>query len=135
MRLLLQAWSQPRSREKRSETHEPNAHIAAVYGVTTVRKGQAPDLMPRSEFSARFRAQFYDPAFRPHDAAINAMEAIAWDAYRDGHKAAASSSIPNTISQWSGAKRATKCGPRMRNIAIRRHRPARWSCVRARATM
>jgi multimeric flavodoxin WrbA len=43
--------------------------------------------MPRNEFSARFRAQFYDPAFRPHDAAIDAMEVIAWDAYRQGRKA------------------------------------------------
>jgi hypothetical protein len=55
--------------------------------MTTVRKGQAPDLMPRDEFSARFRAQFYDPAFRPHDAAIDALEEIAWDGYREGRKA------------------------------------------------
>ncbi|MGZ5144102.1 MAG: flavodoxin family protein [Burkholderiales bacterium] len=55
--------------------------------MTTVRKGQAPDLMPRDQFSARFRAQFYDPAFRPHDAAIDTLEAIAWDAYREGRKA------------------------------------------------
>ncbi len=65
----------------------PPRTLMRFYGVTTVRKGQALDLMPRSEFSVRFRAQFYDPAFRPHDAASDAMEAVAWDAYREGHKA------------------------------------------------
>ena len=55
--------------------------------MTTVRKGQAPDLMPREEFSARFRNEFLDPAFRAHDAALKQMEAIAWDAYKEGRKA------------------------------------------------
>ena len=38
-----------------------------------IRKGQAPDLMSRAEFSARFREQFFDPAFRVHDGALTEM--------------------------------------------------------------
>src|SRR5918999_194893 len=55
--------------------------------MTTVRKGQAPDLMPREAFSRRFREQFFDPAFRRHDGVIAELEAVAWEAYRDGRKA------------------------------------------------
>ena len=55
--------------------------------MTEVRKGQAPGKMSRQEFGARFRMQFYDPAYRPHDAAIEKLEAIAWDAYQEGRKA------------------------------------------------
>ena len=55
--------------------------------MTQIRKGQAPDLMSRTEFGTRFREQFFDPAFRVHDGALAEMEAIAWDAYREGRKA------------------------------------------------
>jgi multimeric flavodoxin WrbA len=55
--------------------------------MSAVRKGQAPDLMSREEFGARFRNEFLDPAFRAHDAALSTLEAIAWDAYREGRKA------------------------------------------------
>ena len=55
--------------------------------MTQVRKGQAPDPVSREEFRARFRAGFYDPAFRAHDARIDELEAIAWDAYSEGRKA------------------------------------------------
>jgi multimeric flavodoxin WrbA len=55
--------------------------------MTAVRKGQAPDTMSREAFGTRFREEFYDPAFRAHDAAISALENIAWDAYREGRKA------------------------------------------------
>ena len=55
--------------------------------MTAVRKGQAPDLMAREEFGRRFRERFYDPAYRPHDGAIAALEDIAWDAYAKGRKA------------------------------------------------
>jgi multimeric flavodoxin WrbA len=55
--------------------------------MTQIRKGQAADLMSREEFGARFREQFLDPAFRVHDGALTDMEAIAWDAYREGRKA------------------------------------------------
>ena len=53
----------------------------------SVRKGQAPGLMSRAEFGKRFRAQFVDPAYRQHDAAIGELEAIAWKAYSEGNKA------------------------------------------------
>ena len=55
--------------------------------MTTVRKGQAPELMSRDEFAKRFHEQFFDPAFRKHDTAIAEMEEIAWSAYRNNHKA------------------------------------------------
>jgi multimeric flavodoxin WrbA len=55
--------------------------------MTMVRKGQAPDLVTREEFSRRFRQEFVDPAYREHDAAISAMERIAWEAYSEGRKA------------------------------------------------
>jgi multimeric flavodoxin WrbA len=52
-----------------------------------IRKGQAPGPLERAEFGVRFRASFVDPAFRAEDGAIGRLEAIAWDAYRDGRKA------------------------------------------------
>jgi multimeric flavodoxin WrbA len=55
--------------------------------MTTVRKGQAQELMPRDEFARRFRELFHDPAYRAHDATIAEMEAIAWNAYKEGRKA------------------------------------------------
>lgn len=54
--------------------------------MSSVRKGQVSGLMPQDEFAARFREQFYDPLFRAHDAAIEAMAQVAWTAYRDNHK-------------------------------------------------
>jgi multimeric flavodoxin WrbA len=55
--------------------------------MTQVRKGQAPDLMPRDEFGRRFREQFTDPAYRAHDPELGKLEAIAWKAYSEGNKA------------------------------------------------
>jgi multimeric flavodoxin WrbA len=55
--------------------------------MTTVRKGQAPAMLARDAFHERFVQSFYDPAFRAEDAAIARLEAIAWDAYRQGRKA------------------------------------------------
>jgi multimeric flavodoxin WrbA len=55
--------------------------------MTAVRKGQVPDRVPREEFAKRFRQEFVDPAFRPHDDAIAAMEEVAWKAYCEGRKA------------------------------------------------
>ena len=55
--------------------------------MTTVRKGQAPDLMSREEFSRRFQHEFFDPAFRAYDGAIAELENIAWEAYSEGRKA------------------------------------------------
>ena len=55
--------------------------------MTSVRTGQAPDHLPRDAFGRRFRERFVDPAFRAEDAAIDRLEAIAWEAYEDGRKA------------------------------------------------
>ena len=46
-----------------------------------IRKGQAPAPLARTEFSARFRAAFSDPAFRAEDQALARLEEIAWQAY------------------------------------------------------
>src|SRR5258706_6263728 len=52
-----------------------------------IRKGQAPGQLSRAEFGVRFRAAFFDPAFRAEDASIARLEEIAWQAYTDGRKA------------------------------------------------
>ena len=52
-----------------------------------VRTGQVTQKLSREAFRERFRARFYDPAFRVEDAAIDRLEAIAWDAYSEGRKA------------------------------------------------
>ena len=54
---------------------------------TPVRKGQWTGKIERMEFRRRFRNAFVDPAFRSEDAAIDTLEAIAWDAYEHGRKA------------------------------------------------
>ena len=52
-----------------------------------IRKGQAPAPLVRSQFGARFRSAFVDPAFRPEDEAIARLEEVAWQAYIEGRKA------------------------------------------------
>lgn len=52
-----------------------------------VRKGQSPGQLDRATFGARYRARFADPAFAAEADAIERLEAIAWDAYREGRKA------------------------------------------------
>ena len=61
-----------------------------------VRKGQAPDHLPRAEFSIRFHNAFRDPAFAAEAAALGRLEEIAWQAYSDGRKA------PRTRKAGSG---------------------------------
>lgn len=51
-----------------------------------IRKGQAPALLPREQFSARFRAAYVDPAFRDEDGSIARLEDIAWQIYQVGRK-------------------------------------------------
>ncbi len=65
----------------------PPPDQAASKRVIEIRKGQAPPQLKREEFSARFRASFYDPAFRAEDLSIVRMEEIAWQAYSEGRKA------------------------------------------------
>jgi len=52
-----------------------------------VRKGQWGGLHTREEFRERFRARFFDPAFRAEDEAIARLEQIAWEGYSKGRKA------------------------------------------------
>lgn len=52
-----------------------------------VRKGQAPPQLTREAFHAHFVKSFFDPAFAPEQAAIDRLEAIAWDGYANGRKA------------------------------------------------
>ena len=51
-----------------------------------IRKGQAPAPLTRAEFSTRFRAAFFDPAFRAEDASIARLEEIAWQAHYEYRK-------------------------------------------------
>ena len=51
-----------------------------------VRKGQAPPAHTREEFRERFRARFFDPAFRAEDEAIGRLEEIAWQGYSGARK-------------------------------------------------
>ena len=51
------------------------------------RHGEAPEKIDRETFSARFRERFKDPAYRAEDAALQRIESIAWEAYRDSRKA------------------------------------------------
>ncbi|TFY99934.1 flavodoxin family protein [Ramlibacter rhizophilus] len=51
-----------------------------------VRKGQAPQAHSREEFRERFRARFFDPAFRSEDEAIARLEEIAWQGYCGARK-------------------------------------------------
>ncbi|MDP3635977.1 MAG: NADPH-dependent FMN reductase, partial [Azonexus sp.] len=52
-----------------------------------IRKGQAPAPLDRAEFSARFRAAYFDPAYRAEDQSIARLEEIAWQIYVVGRKA------------------------------------------------
>ncbi|HWI83702.1 flavodoxin family protein [Ramlibacter sp.] len=51
-----------------------------------VRTGQAPPAHTREAFSQRFRARFFDPAFRAEDEAIARLEEIAWQGYCGARK-------------------------------------------------
>ena len=55
--------------------------------MSEVRKGQAPAVLSREAFHERFMQSFVDPAFRAEDEALARLEAVAWDAYKEGRKA------------------------------------------------
>jgi multimeric flavodoxin WrbA len=55
--------------------------------MTKARTGQAPPQLTREQFGARFRQNFFDPAFEREKDAIARIEAIAWDAYDKDRKA------------------------------------------------
>jgi len=71
-------------KEDRRTTKEQDTNTDAAHDV---RKGQVTEPASREVFRARFRARFYDPAFRGEDAAIERLEAIAWQAYSEHRKA------------------------------------------------
>src|SRR5262245_2434546 len=50
------------------------------------RKGQWQDFLSRDEFARRFRNAFYDPAYDAERAALDRLEEIAWNAYKDERK-------------------------------------------------
>jgi multimeric flavodoxin WrbA len=52
----------------------------------TVRKGQGDTKLSRAEFSKRYRAHFYDPAFDSLRAEIEKLEDAAWDGYSNSRK-------------------------------------------------
>jgi len=52
----------------------------------SVRRGQVTDKLSREVFRERFMARFYDPAFRSESAALDRLEAIAWEAYVEARK-------------------------------------------------
>ena len=52
-----------------------------------VVKGSEDVQLDEREFRRRFRERFADPAFAPHDDAIDTLAGVAWDAYREGRKA------------------------------------------------
>lgn len=53
----------------------------------SVRKGQAPAKLSRADFHERFTGAFRDPAFHKEADSLARIEAIAWEAYKDGRKA------------------------------------------------
>ena len=54
--------------------------------MTTVRKGQAPDMLGREEFRLRFYRSYYDPAFQNVSRELAAIEEVAWDGYINERK-------------------------------------------------
>src|SRR5687767_11745482 len=65
--------------------------------MTKARKGQAPEFpMSREDFARRFRANFYDPAYEKESAALERIEAIAWESYEKYRKS------PRTVKAGPG---------------------------------
>ncbi|MFZ4284954.1 flavodoxin family protein [Variovorax sp. HJSM1_2] len=52
-----------------------------------IRTGQAPGPLSREQFHERFTGHFCDPAFAGEKEAIARLEAIAWEALKEGRKA------------------------------------------------
>lgn len=55
--------------------------------MTDVRKGQAPGKLGRDEFHLVFRRSFMDPAFNKVGGELAKVEEIAWNNYKESHKA------------------------------------------------
>ena len=69
-----------------------------------VRKGQAPPPHSRAEFGKRFRSAYFDPAFRAEQAALDRVEAIAWDGYHEDRKAPVTNDwMAEIYERWTAA--------------------------------
>ncbi len=55
--------------------------------MTEIRKGQAPSKLERNEFHIIFSRSFKDPKFEQIADSLAQVEQIAWENYRDSHKA------------------------------------------------
>jgi hypothetical protein len=66
--------------------------------------------MTRAEFSRRFNVRHYDPVYDAEREAIARLEALAWDAYRQGNKAPITRAVVHAVR----ALRAGAAGPRNR---------------------
>jgi multimeric flavodoxin WrbA len=94
------------------------------------RTGQAAGPLDRAEFERRFRENFYDPAFRTEDPAIDRLAAIAWDAYNNSRKApltekaGAGYADPDydLSTEWTAARNAIDAAQRQQAEA---HAPSR----------
>lgn len=73
----------------KSSAPSPAPKKTATARVIEIRKGQATTSLAREEFTARFSASFFDPAFRAEDSSIARLEEIAWQAYSEGRKSPA----------------------------------------------
>jgi hypothetical protein len=51
-----------------------------VKNTPAVRKGQGAEQLSKSNFEARFRERFFDPAFDSHQAAIQELIEVEWAA-------------------------------------------------------
>jgi multimeric flavodoxin WrbA len=59
----------------------------AATALPTIRTGQGPGKLSRSEFGTRFRERFQDPAFAQEAEALARIEEVAWGSYVDSRKA------------------------------------------------
>ncbi|GAA0643999.1 flavodoxin family protein [Brevundimonas lenta] len=50
------------------------------------RKGMPSPELNREDFTARYLSRFVDPAFKPLQAELDLITAVAWDAYSEGRK-------------------------------------------------
>ncbi len=60
--------------------------MRARTGTLKPRVGQGSVQLSRQEFVRRVRERFYDPAFRDHEAEIDRLAGVAWEAYNDSRK-------------------------------------------------
>jgi hypothetical protein len=95
-----------------------------------VRTGQGPEQLSRDQFAARFRDRFFDPGFARHEAAIEEVLEVAWNAYVHSrksprtHPAGPGFADPTyeLSTEWLAAKAAIDQAQREHDDADRRAR-------------